>query len=107
MNPELLFDSIPKMTDLRSNYILMNTIPATEAKAHFSAILDRVSHGEEFVLTRHGKGSAYLGPAQRATTTQAAVAVAQLLQWRSRVAARGSALEPGESIKSLISKGRR
>ncbi len=85
----------------------MNTIPATEAKAHFSAILDRVDRGEEFVLTRHGKGLAYLGPSQRATTTQAAEAVAQLLQWRSKVAARGSVLEPGETMKSLISQGRR
>ena len=85
----------------------MNTIPATEAKAHFSAIHDRVDHGEEFVLTRHGKGTAYLGPRERATTTQAAQAVADLLRWRSTVVARGSVLEPGETTKSLISKGRR
>ena len=85
----------------------MNTIPATEAKAHFSAILDRVDQGEEFVLTRHGRGVAYLGPAQRATTGEAAQAVAELLQWRSKVAARGPVLEPGETIESWISKGRR
>ncbi len=85
----------------------MNTIPATEAKAHFSAILDRVDQGEEFVLTRHGRGAAYLGPAQRATTGEAAQAVAELLAWRSKVAARASVLEPGETTKSLISKGRR
>ena len=84
----------------------MNSIPATEAKAHFSAILDRVDRGEEFVLTRHGKGAAYLGPKQRTTTGQAAQAVAELLQWRSKVAARGKVLESGETIKSLISKGR-
>ena len=85
----------------------MNTIPVTEAKAHFSEILDRVDHGEEFVLTRHGKGAAYLGPAQRATTTEAARAVADLLAWRSKVAGRGAVLEPGETVKVLISKGRR
>ena len=85
----------------------MNTIPATEAKAHFSAILDRVDHGEEFVLTRHGRGASYLGPARRATTGEVAQAVAELLQWRSMVAARGPVLEPGETVKSLISGGRR
>ena len=85
----------------------MNTIPATEAKAHFSAILDRVDHGEEFVLTRHGKGAAYLGPSQRATAAQAAQAVADLLSWRSKVKSRGGVLEPRETVKSLISKGRR
>jgi prevent-host-death family protein len=85
----------------------MNTIAATEAKAHFSAILDRVDHGEEFILTRHGKGAAYLGPAQRATSGEAAQAVAELLEWRAKVAARGPVLEPGETTKSLITKGRR
>ena len=85
----------------------MNTIPATKAKAHFSAILDRVDHGEEFVLTRHGKSSAYLGPSQRATTTEAAQAVADLLAWRSKVAGRGAIFESEETVKSLISKGRR
>lgn len=84
----------------------MTAIPATEAKAHFSAILDRVDHGEEFVLTRHGKEAAYLGPSQRATTAQSAQAVVALLQWRSKVAARGSVLESGETCKSLISRRR-
>lgn len=85
----------------------MNTIPATEAKAHFSEILDRVDIGEEFVLTRHGKIAAYLGPTQRTTTAKAAQAVTDLLVWRSKVTTRGAVLEEGESIKSLISKGRR
>ncbi len=85
----------------------MNTIPATEAKAHFSAILDRVDHGEEFVLTRHGKGAAYLGPAERSTTAEAKRVVAELMQWRENVANRGSVLDEGETIQSLIAKGRR
>lgn len=85
----------------------MNKIPATKAKAHFSEILDRVDSGEEFLLTRHGKGLAYLGPRERATTTQSAQAVAELLRWRAKVLTRGSVLGRGETIKSLISKGRR
>ena len=85
----------------------MNTIPSTEAKAHFSAILDRVDNGEEFVLTRHGKEVAYLGPSQRATTAQAAKAVADLMQWRAKVTAHGPILDPGETGQSLIAKGRR
>ena len=36
-----------------------------------------------------------------------AQAVAELFAWRSKVKSRGTVLEPGESIKSLISKGRR
>lgn len=85
----------------------MNTIPAAEAKAHFSAILYRVNQGEEFILTRHGKETAYLGPSQRTTATQSAQAVTDLLAWRAKVMSRNSVLEPGETIKSLISAGRR
>ena len=85
----------------------MKTIAATEAKAHLSEILDRVDQGEEFVLTRHGRLAAYLGPQNRGTQTQAKQAVADLLAWRKSVARRGSVLESGETIKSLISKGRR
>ena len=84
----------------------MKTIPATKAKAHFSALLDRVDQGEEFVLTRHGKGTAYLGPSQRATSAQSARAVAELNAWRARVKARGPVLDAGETMASLIAKGR-
>jgi prevent-host-death family protein len=85
----------------------MKTIAVTEAKAHLSAILDRVDQGEEFVLTRHGRLAAYLGPQARCTQAQAKQAVIDLLAWRESVAMRGPVLEPGETIKSLISKGRR
>ncbi len=84
----------------------MNTIRATEAKAHFSEILDRVDQGEEFVLTRHGKRAAYLGPQDRSTQTQAKQAVEEILALRAKIRARGPILEPRETIKSLISKGR-
>jgi len=85
----------------------MNIIPATEAKAHLSAILDRVDHGEDFILTRHGKSVAYLGPSERTTAAQAAQAVADLLSWRTKVKRCGSVLQEGETIKSLIAAGRR
>ena len=85
----------------------MNATAATEVKASFSAILYRVDRGEEFVLTRRGKSTAYLGPSQRPTTAEAAQAVADLLMWRSKVTRRGGVLGPGETIKSLISRGRR
>lgn len=85
----------------------MNTITATEAKSHLSEILDRVDQGEEFMLTRNGRQAAYLGPQGRATQAQAKQAVTDLLAWRKAAAERGPVLEAGESIKSLISKGRR
>ena len=85
----------------------MNTIAATEAKSHLSELLDRVDQGEEFMLTRNGRQAAYLGPQGRGTQAQAKQAVTGLLAWRDAAAQRGSLLEAGESIKALISKGRR
>ncbi|MEI6178634.1 MAG: type II toxin-antitoxin system prevent-host-death family antitoxin [Verrucomicrobiota bacterium] len=85
----------------------MNTIAATEVKAHLSEILDRVDQGEEFVLTRNGRQAAYLGPQGRGTRIQAKQAVTGLLAWRETAALSGPVLEAGETIKALISKGRR
>ena len=55
----------------------MNTIAATDAKAHLSAILDRVDQGEELVFTRHGRLAAYLGPQNRSTQPLAKQAVTE------------------------------
>ncbi len=41
----------------------MNTsIGAFEAKTHFSALLNRIEHGEEIIITKHGKAIARLTP---------------------------------------------
>jgi len=42
----------------------MKTIPATEAKAKFSAILSDVERGEVVDITRHGKTIARILPAE-------------------------------------------
>ena len=38
----------------------MITVGAFEAKTHLSALLDRVAHGEEVTITKHGKPIARL-----------------------------------------------
>ena len=40
----------------------MKTIGAFDAKTHLSDLLARVSRGESFVITRHGKPVASLAP---------------------------------------------
>ena len=60
----------------------------------------------DYVLTRHGRLAAYLGPQNRKTQTLAKQAVTELLAWRKSVTGRNSVLQPGETIKSLIAKGR-
>jgi prevent-host-death family protein len=42
----------------------MRTVQASEAKAHFAALLDAVERGEEIVIARHGKSIARLVPDQ-------------------------------------------
>jgi len=40
----------------------MHSVGAFEAKTHFSALLEKVAHGERVVITRHGKPIARLVP---------------------------------------------
>lgn len=44
----------------------MITVNLAQAKAHLSALLDKVEAGEEIVITRHGRAVAHMGPAQMA-----------------------------------------
>jgi prevent-host-death family protein len=39
-----------------------NSIGAFEAKTHFSQLIERAMHGEEFQITRHGKPVAKIVP---------------------------------------------
>jgi prevent-host-death family protein len=42
----------------------MDQIPASDAKARFSELLDKVEKGETVVITRHGRAIARLVPDQ-------------------------------------------
>lgn len=41
---------------------IMQTVSVANAKAHLSALLDQVAHGEEITITRNGKAVATLHP---------------------------------------------
>ena len=41
----------------------MESVGSFEAKTHLSQLLERVAHGEEFTITKHGKPVARLVPA--------------------------------------------
>lgn len=57
----------------------MSEVGAFEAKNTLSALLDRVAHGEEIVITRHGKPVARLIPnVGRIDRAQAEAAVARI-----------------------------
>jgi prevent-host-death family protein len=79
----------------------MGEVGAFEAKNRLGALLDRVEHGEEIVITRRGKPVAKLVPAVPGFDRgKARRAVAGLLE-----ASRGVTLG-GLKIKELIGEGR-
>lgn len=79
----------------------MQTIGVFEAKAHFSELLERVEHGEEVTITRHGKAVARVVPVDQARQERAEYAVKRL-----REIAEGQTLE-GLDWKELRDEGRK
>ncbi len=79
----------------------MRTVGAFEAKTHLSALLDRVTRGEEVLITRHGHPVARLVPAGVADRERVSGAIARLKEL-----AKGHTLG-GLSWKELRDEGRR
>lgn len=79
----------------------MIEVGAYEAKTNLSALLDRVEHGEEIVITRHGQPVARLVPARQVDKAAIDRAIAELKEIR-----KGERLD-GLSWKELRDAGRR
>jgi prevent-host-death family protein len=80
----------------------MKEVGAFEAKNKLGQLLDLVEHGEEIMITRHGKEVARLVPPRGTFDREAARAAAQ----RIRAMSKGVTLG-GLRIKDLINEGRR
>jgi len=63
----------------------MIEVGAFEAKTKLSSLLEKVSQGEEVLITRRGKAVARLVPAARAERSQFGATVEELLALRKRV----------------------
>lgn len=79
----------------------MITVGAFEAKTHLSTLLEKVSQGEEVVITRHGKPVARLVPVAIADRSRVDQSIAKLKALR-----KGIRLD-GLSWKELRDEGRR
>jgi prevent-host-death family protein len=79
----------------------MQTVGSYEAKTHLSALLDRVSNGEEITITRHGVPVAVLVPPARAGKRDVSAVIQDMIEAR-----KGVRLD-GLSIRGLIEEGRR
>ena len=85
----------------------MAKVTAFEAKTRFGELLDRVSSGEEVVITRHDKPVARLVPegAQRVDEVRRTVAGLRALQGRIR--RRTKARLSDRDVRSAIEAGRK
>ena len=85
----------------------MGKVTALEAKTRLGELLDRVSHGEEIVITRHDKPVARLVPEGRPSLEQVRKAVADLQKLRSEMRGRrGFRPLSAREIRSAIEEGR-
>jgi len=86
----------------------MSTVSAFEAKTRFGEILDRVSKGEEIVITRHDKPVARIIPEGGPRIDEVRQAVAELRSLREGMAKRpGFRAITDREIRDAIRLGRR
>jgi prevent-host-death family protein len=85
----------------------MATVTAFEAKTRFGELLDRVTHGEEIVITRHDKPVARIIPEGRTSLANIQQVVSDLRALRSSMAKRrGFKPLTDAEIRSAIDEGR-
>jgi prevent-host-death family protein len=87
----------------------MASVTAFEAKTRFGKLLERVTRGEEIVITRHDKPVARIVPEGRTTLDDVRVAAAALRGLRQRIATRrgDKPILTHAQIVRLIREGRR
>jgi prevent-host-death family protein len=84
----------------------MSKVTAFEAKTRFGELLERVSRGEEVVITRHDKVVARLVPEGAHRLDEIRRAVSGLLELQSRIRRRSKAKLSDREVRSAIEEGR-
>ena len=86
----------------------MTTVSAFEAKTRFGDLLERVSRGEEIVITKHQKPVARLVPEGRPALSEVRDAVNELASLRHEMASRRRARPlRNKHLRDAIQRGRR
>lgn len=86
----------------------MSSVTALEAKTRFGELLDRVSRGEEIIITRHDKPVARIVPEGRPSLDRVRRAIASMRETRRQMAERkGFKPLSDKEIKDAIREGRR
>jgi prevent-host-death family protein len=84
----------------------MSKVTAFEAKTRFGELLERVSRGEEVVITRHDKVVARLVPEGPQRLDEVRRAVSGLLELQDRIRRRSRAKLSDREVRSAIEEGR-
>jgi prevent-host-death family protein len=84
----------------------MATVTALEAKTRFGELLERVSKGEEVVITRHDKPVARLVPEGARRLDDVRRSVEGLRELQRRIARRSRATISDDDVRRAIDEGR-
>jgi len=84
----------------------MATMTAFEAKTRFGELLNRVSAGEEVVITRHDKPVARLVPEGAPRLAEVRATVDGLRELQRRIRQRSKAKLSDREVRSAIDEGR-
>jgi len=84
----------------------MSKVTAFEAKTRFGELLDRVSRGEEVVITRHDKAVARLVPEGAPRLDEVRRAVSGLRELQLRIRRRSRAKLSDREVRLAIDEGR-
>ena len=84
----------------------MTKVSAFDAKTHFGKLLDRVSKGEEIVITRHDRPVARLVPEGVQRRDDVCRAVAGLRELQQRIGRRSKLKLSDREVRSAIEEGR-
>ncbi len=84
----------------------MSTVSAFQAKTRFGELLDRVSKGEEVVITRHDKPVARLVPEGAQRRDDVRRTVEGLRELQQRIRRRSKAKLSESEVRSAIEEGR-
>jgi prevent-host-death family protein len=82
----------------------MTAIGVYDAKTQLPKLLERVSRGERFLITKHGRPVAQLVPAAAEAAPAVKEIIRQMQEWQER---EGPTLGPGLTIRQLREEGRR
>jgi len=86
----------------------MATVTASNAKARFGELLDRVARGEEIIITRHNKPVARIVPEGRRSLEDVREGVAGLRELQQEISSSfGKGKLTWRHFKSFLAEGRK